>query len=109
VAKIVSMRMYDPVSKEQTHRNFVEIFCFGEKRPYFKRITKEQADMDGTTIRVTQPDKNFEVKIMGSGWSVISKSRFKKYLDKINKEREDKSWPAISLPDPVATVAATEE
>jgi hypothetical protein len=108
MAKVVSMRMFDEASKQNTTRNFVEVFCFGDKRSYFKRLTKEQIDNDGSTIRVTQPDKHFEVKVMGDGWSTISKSRFERFLNKINKEREEKGWPAVDMPLPVTSTKAVD-
>ena len=96
MARLLRMRFLD--TEEEKNNTFIEVLCdVNDRRGYFKKINKEQAKADNTTIKHTKGEI-YEVKLLGTGWRNISRTRFQKHLDTINKERLKAEWPMVTLP-----------
>lgn len=97
MAKLLKLRFLDP--NDKNNDSYTEIYCDeNNRRGYFRKLGKELAKADDTTIRPTL-GKFYEARLMGSGWKSIKREKLEKHLNIINKERKARDWPLVELPD----------
>lgn len=97
MAKLLKLRFLD-TSKEDND-TYIEVYCDDslKHKGYFRKLNKEQAKQDSTTIK---PNKGevFEARLVGYGWKNISKRKFEKELEFINELRGERGHPLVELP-----------
>lgn len=98
MARLLKLRFLD-TSKEDND-TYIEVYCDENHkyRGYFRKINKELAKQDSTTIKPNK-DEIFEVRLLGSGWKNISKKKFEKQLEFMNELRASRQHPLIELPN----------
>jgi len=97
MAKLLKLRFLDLNDKKND--TYIEVYCDeNNKRGYFRKINKELAKADDTTIRPTQ-DKFYEVRLLGVGWRTITRDKLLQQLKVINRERVKREWPEVKVPD----------
>lgn len=100
MAKLLKLRFLD--RSDDTNNTYVEIYCDERnKRGYFRKITKDIAKFDDTTIRPLKKEF-FEVRLLGRGWKQVDEEKFHQQLGKINAERIAKGWEPVTIFDPEA-------